>query len=142
MRALVLLSVVSFGCATLKRADVEELKPAVEAFHQRARWKDFRAAAELVVPERRDAFVRARAKAKDDRDLFVTDFQLEDAKVTQGEGSTTATAVSKLSWYRLPSTTEESATVTSVFVWREGRWLLESQDGGPFPELLPSLGQK
>ena len=124
------------ACATVKGPDVEELKPTVEAFHQRVRWKDFRGAADLVVPERREGFIKGRSRLNDERDLFVTDFQLEDAQLPPE--NQVARVVSKLSWYRLPSTTEQTVTLTSVFAWRDGHWLLESQDAGPFEELLPS----
>ena len=124
------------ACATVKAPDVEELKPTVEAFNQRVRWKDFRSAADLVVPERREAFVKGRSRLNDERDLFVTDFQLEDAQVQPD--TQVARVVSKLSWYRLPSTSEQTATLTSVYAWRDGKWLLESQDAGPFEDLLPS----
>jgi hypothetical protein len=130
---MVAWATVSVGCATVRPPDLEELKPAVEAFHQRVRWKDFRSAAELVVPEHRDAFIRARERLKDDRDLFISDFQLEDAKLAPD--LSVAHAVSRVSWYRLPSTAEQSVTVTSTFVWRESQWLLESQDDGPFEDL-------
>ncbi len=132
---MVLLSILSSCAAWRARPDVEELKPAIEAFHQRARWKDFRGAAELLVPERRKAFVKARTKTDDERDLFITNFDLDDAKVS---GAGIAEVVSRISWYRLPSNVEKSATVTSVFVWRDGRWWLESQDDGPFPDLMPA----
>jgi hypothetical protein len=124
------------SCATVSKPDLDDLKPAVEAFHQRLRWKDFRGAADLIVPERRDGFIKERARLKDDKDLYITDFQLEDAKTSPDQAI--ARAVSRLSWYRLPSTTEETATVTNVFAWREGAWLLESQDTGPFEELRPA----
>lgn len=125
---------LSCACVTLGKPDVEELKPAIESFHQKLRWKDFRVAADGIVPERRQSFIKARSKSNDERDLFITDFQLEDA-VTNDDQSQ-AKAVSKLSWYRLPSTSEQSATITSVYVWRDRKWLLESQDSGPFPEML------
>ena len=48
-----------------------------------------------------------------------------------------AKAVTRISWYRLPSNTEKTATVTNVFVWKGGVWLLESMDDGPFEDLLP-----
>lgn len=124
------------ACATVPKGDVEELKPTVEVFHQRARWKDFRGAAELVVDERRGAFVKERLKLNDDRDLFVTNFELEDAQVSTDMLS--ATVVTKISWYRLPSSTEKTAVVTNVFVWRESAWRLESQDDGPFEDLKPA----
>jgi hypothetical protein len=124
------------ACATVPRGDVEELKPTIEAFHQRARWKDFRGAADLLVDERRGAFVKERLKLKDDQDLFITNFELEDAKVALDMLS--AEVVTKISWYRLPSSTEKTAVVTNVFVWREAAWRLESQDDGPFEDLKPA----
>lgn len=136
MRALVIaLTHFVMGCATVRAPDLDELKPTVEAFHQRVRWKDFRSAAELVVPEHRDAFIKARSTGKDERDLFISDFQLEDARLAPDRAA--ALAVSKISWYRLPSSTEITATVTSTFVWRENTWLLDSQDDGPFEDLRP-----
>jgi hypothetical protein len=99
------------------------------------RWKAFRGAADLMVAERRDAFVKARKTLNDDRDLFVTNFELEDAKLSAD--LLTARAVTRLSWYRLPSSTEQTVTVMNVFIWREGLWQLESMDDGPFDELLP-----
>lgn len=138
---LVLVSLLLLNaCAALRaKPDVEELKPSIEAFHQRARWKDFRGAADLIVPERRTAFVKERTKAGDEKDLFVTNFDLEDAKISS-DG--VAEVVSRISWYRLPSNIEKTATVTSVFVWREGKWWLESQDDGPFPDLAPAPAPK
>jgi hypothetical protein len=130
-----MLALVSLGsaCATLPKGDVEELKPAAEKFHERIRWKDFRGAAELVVPELRMRFVRSRLASNDEKDLFITDFQLEDAQVAANRLE--ASVVSRISWYRLPSTTEKSEIVTSLLVWREGQWLVERQDAGPFQEL-------
>ena len=136
MRLAQLLTVVALAsCATLRSPDIDDLKPAVEAFHQRVRWKDFRGAADLIVAERRDAFLKARKQLKDERDLFISDFRLEDAKVSK---KGIATAVSHMSWYRLPSATETTTTVTSVFVWRDNLWILESQDDGPFDDLKPA----
>ncbi|MGV3625061.1 MAG: hypothetical protein ACO1OB_29850 [Archangium sp.] len=133
------LAVFSIGCATLPKGDPEELKPAVEAFHQRARWKDFRGAADLLTPDRRGPFIKERSKMNDDKDLFITNFELEDAKIAPD--TVTAEVVTKISWYRLPSTSEQTKTVTNVFVWRDSAWLLESQDEGPFEELKPAPPQ-
>ena len=134
--AMLWVVLASASCATVSKPDLDELKPAVEAFHQRLRWKDFRGGADLIVPERRDSFLKARARLKDDKDLYITDFQLEDARTSPDQS--VARTVARLSWYRLPSTIEESAVVTNVFAWREGAWLLESQDSGPFEELRPA----
>lgn len=135
-RVWALAALISTGCVGVKKGELEELKPAVEAFYQRVRWKDFRGAGDLIIAEKRDAFVKARSKDHDERDLFITNFELEDAKVAPDTLS--ASAVATLSWYRLPSTTEETATITNLFVWRDGAWQLESQDEGPFPELRPA----
>ncbi|MCC6333015.1 MAG: hypothetical protein IT380_03385 [Myxococcales bacterium] len=124
------------ACATLSgKGDPEEIKPAIESFHQALRWKDYRGAADRLVPERRAAFIKARLKNEDERDLFITDFQLEDAVVAADQMS--ATVVSKLSWYRLPDGTEKKAVITTSMVWRDSAWLVESQDEGPFSAELP-----
>lgn len=130
-----LLAFLAASCVTVPKGEIEDLKPAVEAIHQRFRWKDFRGAAELMVLERQEAFIKARSKLDDEKDLFITNFEMEDAKISPD--LLTAKAVTRISWYRLPSTTEKSATVTNVFVWRGGLWQLESQDDGPFEELKP-----
>jgi hypothetical protein len=134
--AVASLALFFAGCATVPKGEVEDLKPSMRALYQSFRWKDFRGAAELMVAERREAFVKGRTKLKDDRDLFITNFELEDAKISAD--MLTARAVARLSWYRLPSTTEETVTITNVFVWRDGTWQLESQDEGPFEELRPA----
>lgn len=126
-------SLLLTSCATL-RSDPELLKSTLESFHSRARWKDFRGAAELLVPERRDAFEKARRAGNDEKDLSISDFQLEDARLAPDALS--ATAVSRMSWFRLPSASEQSATLTSHLVWRDGRWLIDWQDAGPFAEEL------
>lgn len=119
---------------------MDELKPTVEKVHTAIRWKDFRGLAEYIVPERRASFLKARTRLKDERDLFISDFQLEDAQVVKQ--AQTANVVSHLSWYRMPSATEQTVTITSVFVWRENTWMLESQDDGPFEELKPAPESK
>ncbi|MBI3184617.1 MAG: hypothetical protein HYZ28_20975 [Myxococcales bacterium] len=106
------------------------MRPAAETFHQRIRWRDFRGAAELIVEERRQAF-ESESRAKDDeRNLTVTDYRLEDARVS--DDGQKATVVSRISWLRLPSVSEQSEMVTSEYVFRDGAWLLERQQGGPF----------
>lgn len=123
------------GCVTVPKGEVDDLKPAVRAIMQSFRWKDFRGAADMMVPARQEAFLKARKELKDDNDLFITNFELEDAKLS-GD-MLIAKAVTRISWYRLPSNSEKTATVTNVFVWRGGVWLLESMDDGPFEDLLP-----
>ena len=136
MKGLLLLifSLVFLGCATVPKGDIDLLKPTIEAFHQAARWKDFHAIGELVVPEKKDAFLQARKAMKDERDLFITDYELQDAKVSLD--MLKASAVSHIKWYRLPSATEEDSTVTSNWIWQNKAWRLDSQAGGPFASEL------
>ena len=128
------LPICLFGCATVPKGDLDLLKPTIEAFHEAARWKDFQKIADLVVPEKRDAFLKARKAMKDERDLFITDYELQDAKISLD--LLTAAATSHVKWYRLPSNTEESSTVVSNWVWKDRAWRLDSQDGGPFASEL------
>lgn len=137
MRTTLLLAVVLCGCTTTqKRGDLADLKPTVEAFHRHLRWKDFRGATDFMVNEKRADFIKARLDRNDDRDLTVSDYQLEDCTVEAD--ATTAACVSRINWIRLPSISETSEVVTSVFVWDGRKWRLKSQQNGPFqPELGP-----
>jgi hypothetical protein len=114
---------------------MEGLKPTVEDFHKRIRWKDFRGAAKHIVPESREPFLRGRAEHQDDRDLSITDFEI--LEIALAPDGLRATVTTRLSWMRLPSASEQTATVTSDFVFRDGEWLLERMEGGPFAGELP-----
>jgi hypothetical protein len=130
-----LLPLVLAGCAhTSKESKLEELKPVVENFHKAVRWKDFRAASRLLVPERQEDFLKARRQLKDEQDLSITDYELEEVKLS--EDGQHATVVSQIQWMRLPSASAHTATVTSEFVLRNGTWLLERQEDGPFADEL------
>ncbi len=107
----------------------------VESFHQRVRWKDYRIAARYIVPERRKDFERARRELKDERDLSITDYEIEEVQFVE-EGQR-AIVTSRIHWMRLPSVSEQTATVTSEFIYRDGTWMLERQVGGPFDGELP-----
>ncbi|HZH04857.1 MAG TPA: hypothetical protein VEY30_13815 [Myxococcaceae bacterium] len=115
------------------------LRKSADTFHQRVRWGDLRGAAELIVPERRDAFLDATLERNDARDLKVTDYELEDARLSADGKS--ATVVSRLSWHRLPSVTQEEEQVTSRFVRRDETWLLVQQKRGPFVKELDVSGE-
>jgi hypothetical protein len=92
-------------------------------------------AARHIVPERRRDFERARRELQDERDLTVTDYEIQGVEFS--EDGYRATVTSRLEWIRLPSASARTATVTSEFVYREGLWLLERQLGGPFEGELP-----
>ena len=137
MRTVLLSMIFLTGCLTSRqRGDVEDLKPTVESFHRHLRWRDFRGASDFMIKEKRAGFLHARLERNDDRDLTVSDYQLEDCVVAADVR--TATCVSRLMWFRLPSPSESSDVITSVFIWDGRNWRLKSQDKGPFqPELAP-----
>lgn len=123
------------ACAHSPRTgSLESLKPSAESFHQRIRWRDFLGAAELIIPERRQAYIEARMKLRDEKDLTITDFQLEEA--TLGANGLSAIVTSRIGWVRLPSVSENSELVRSEFVFRDGSWFLARQEGGPFAQEL------
>lgn len=129
--ATVALLASVLGCAHGPPAgSVETLKPAVDTFFKRVRWRDYRGAAELLVPERRAAFEHARMANHDERDLEITDYELQDLRMTPG--GRRATAVVRVSWTRLPSVSVSTETISSEFVFRDGTWWLARQDVGPF----------
>jgi SOS response regulatory protein OraA/RecX len=137
-RLLAVLLILTLGgaCAhTQKKSDPESLQPVVENFHKRVRWKDYRVAAQYIVPERRKDFERTLRERKDERDLDVTDYEIEGVQFVE-EGAR-AIVTSRFQWTRLPSVTQQEETVTSEFVYRGGVWMLEKQQGGPFDGDLP-----
>lgn len=111
----------------------EALKKAAETFFRQVRWRDYTGAADSIVPEKRDAFSRARRTHHDERDLEITDYDLEQIQLAPDALS--GSAVTNLGWTRLPSVTVQSAEVGTDFVYRDGRWLVLRMDGGPFEDL-------
>ncbi len=130
--ALFLLS----ACATTK-GDKDTLKPTLEAFHSGMRWKDLRSLSQVLMPDKREGFDKAVKDRDDEKNLFVSDYSLEDCKVALDVLS--AVCYSKVSWYRLPSISEKTVTIATTLRWKGGLWLIEKQSDGPFAEEL-SLG--
>jgi len=123
------------GCATATKGDVDALKPTLEFIHGEMKWKNYRTVAKQVVPEKRDAFTKACDSRDDEKNLFVTDYQLEDCTVNASD-QTMAVCMSKVSWYRLPSATEKTVSVATTLKWQGGQWLIDRQSDGPFAEEL------
>ena len=67
--------------------------------------------------------------------MSITDYEIEEVQVEE-EGAR-AIVTSRVKWMRLPSVSEQSDTVTSEFIYRDGKWMLEKQAGGPFDGELP-----
>lgn len=125
------------ACATTPRSSgAEGARTVAELFHHRARWKDFGGAALLIVPEKRAAFEQARQLLDDDRELTISDYQLDE--LTLAGDRLSARIVSKVSWYRLPSLSQRDETVVTELVWTRGAWLVSRQQNGPFHEELAS----
>src|SRR5438105_4172571 len=115
-----------FACATTNKGDLELLKPTLEAFHGSMRWKNYLQIPAQLVPEKREGFVKGCNARDDEKNLFVTDYQLEDCTATP-EDQTVAICMSKVSWYRLPSTTEKTVMVATTLKWQGGQWLVDRQ---------------
>jgi hypothetical protein len=130
--ALTAWALLEVGCRT-GAPTMSTLKSTYEEFEQRARWGDSAALGQIVVPERRAAFLAARGR--DASDLSVTEVDLLDVNLSQ-EG-TRATVTSRMHWLRLPSASEQVENVRSEWVARGEQWLLESMQGGPYPDLAP-----
>jgi hypothetical protein len=135
-RALIAICFWFFAaCATTNKGDLDALKPTLNAFHGHMRWKDYSQLPMQLVPERREAFIRGLNARDDDKNLVVTDYQLEECDV-KPEDQKIAVCVSKISWYRLPSPSVTTATVATTLRWQGGMWLVDRQSGGPFAEEL------
>ena len=131
----VLVLLVVSACAHTRRSSgAEGARKAAELFHHRARWKDFGGAALLLVPEKRAGFEEARRMLNDDRELSISDYQLDELQLSADGLS--ARVLSKVGWHRLPSLSQHDETVVTELVWRDGAWLVSRQENGPFHEEL------
>ena len=74
--AAVTCCVFFIGCATTKKGDLDALKPTLDAFHSRMRWKDFQSVAALLSPDKRQAFLAASSARDDAKNLNVSDYEL------------------------------------------------------------------
>ncbi len=86
------------------------------------------------MPERRERFEQALKARADERDLSISDYELERERISADGKS--ATVESRVSWTRLPSVSEKTELVTSELVRRDGSWLISRQQGGPFAREL------
>jgi hypothetical protein len=135
IRALcLLLALPLLACShTDKTEGPTALKKTADDFMRRVRWNDFPSASELVVPEKRDAFVHDRRKARDDKDLKIDNYDLNELKMAPDAMSGQVEA--DLSYYKLPSISLKEDSVTLFLVFRDGHWLVDHMVGGPFEDL-------
>ena len=134
-RALTWLLLFSLlGCAHAQKGDrPTEMKKAAQHYLTAVRWNDWASASQLIVPERRDAFMAARRKGRDERDLTVSDFELEQLKMAPDALSGRVEA--EISYTRLPSVSVKTEDTTLFLVFRNGNWYVDHEIGGPFPDL-------
>jgi hypothetical protein len=130
---LPLLALLACAGAQSGGQSPDALKKAAQRFFHDIRWKDFASAASQLVPEKQDAFSRARRHAHDEKDLSITEYDLHEIKLAPDALS--GQAIVSLSWVRIPSVTVESAEVETDFVYQDGQWRVKRMDGGPFEDL-------
>lgn len=137
MRALLtclpLFALLACAGKTPGSGSPEGLKTAAEHFFRAVRWRDFTRASDLVVPAKRDVFERARRLSHDERDLDITDYDIE--RITLSDDTLSGKVIANLSWVRIPSVTVQTAETETDLVFQDGHWRVQSMDSGPFPEL-------
>jgi hypothetical protein len=102
------LSLVLGGCASIPKA--EPLMDAVRTYNDGVRWERFTAAAAVVPPRERDAFLDEREELAED--LRITDYEVVRVSDKGGEA---ADVQVKLTWYK-----DSVGTVRET--WARQRW--------------------
>jgi hypothetical protein len=121
---------LGLGCAHQRAAaSADSLKTAHESFLRFLRWSVLRDASQILVPESEKAWLDGALDAKDDENLKIIDYELDDLKM-RDKGATTVT---QLTWHRLPSVTTKRERMTVEWVERGGTWYVQSVKGGPLP---------
>jgi hypothetical protein len=117
------------GCAHGQQGD--ELEAANNVFAKALRWSDFKGWAQQVVPERRAEFLKLAATDEDN--LKVNDYEIGDVQISSDK----AIVHSRVSWYRLPSITNKTESMSVLWERKGGTWLITSIVGGPLALPLP-----
>ena len=132
---LLLLALLASGCAhAIFEASAGQLKSDAEDFEKSLRFQDYGAAAQLVAPAKKQAFLAARRK--EGNDLTITDMEVIDVQMA-ADGKH-AIVMSRMRWVRLPSVSEVTAEVHEGWEAVGVGWQLVALSGGPFPELEPA----
>jgi hypothetical protein len=118
------------GCAHGQH-DGTELEAANSAFARSIRWSDMMSLAKQIVPERQAEFLKLAATDEDS--LKVNDYEIEDVQVSGDK----AIVRSRVSWYRQPSITNKTESMTVLWEQKGGTWWIAAIVGGPLP--LPPL---
>lgn len=121
------------GCAHGPH-DRTELESANDAFAREIRWSDLTGMARQIGPERQAEF--ARLFGADEDSLKVNDYEVQDVQVSGDK----AVVRSRVSWYRQPSITNQTESMTVLWEQKGGAWLIVAIVGGPLP--LPPVGAR
>ncbi len=114
----------------MKEADrSEDLDHAVDLYWKAVHWQDALAGSALVAPDARSDWLKTRDKQE--RNLNVTSYEIQGEKIDRGGDA--ATVLVKMTWYLLPSLTEQNDLVQQRWVLISGHWLVGSEKGGPLP---------
>jgi hypothetical protein len=121
-----LMIALLLGCAHGQngRAELEE---ANDAFAKEIRWSDMTGLRQQVMPERQLEFSQVTARGEDN--LKVTDYELVDVQVSTDK----AIVHSRVSWYREPSITTKTESMTVLWERKGNAWLIAAISGGPLP---------
>jgi hypothetical protein len=117
------------GCATLFPPTPDELKHSAERFGRQVQWSDLRGAALNFTPMARAIFVAETTKRDDEKNLKVTDVELEDMVIAKDGKS--AVVTTKLTWYRMPDLSTKTERMVMHWEVRDNFWVLTQIDGGP-----------
>ncbi|MGC4117172.1 MAG: hypothetical protein QM765_21945 [Myxococcales bacterium] len=134
LAVLTLVALAAVACTHLKpTGTADALKQSAETFFRFQRWgPDLRGAAQVLLPEAQQDWLNKALDAKDDENLKLTESELDDLKL-RNDG--TATTVTRVTWYRLPSVSTKTERVTVEWVDRAGIWYVAAVTNGPLPLL-------
>ena len=129
--AVLLVVALGLGCAHQRAAaSADSLKTSQESFFRFLRWTVLRDASQILVPESQHDWLEKALDAKDEDNLKVIDYELDDLQL---HDKGTATTVTRITWHRLPSVTTKNDRVTAEWVERGGTWYVKSIKNGPLP---------
>jgi hypothetical protein len=126
--ALLLSGVVTGpGCAA-SDGMIEKLYDSTRAYNRSLRWGDWDRAAEHLPGASADAFIESH-QAVEDR-LVVLDYQMTRLEVDKANG--VAVSQVEISWHTDDHLVVRTTTVSHLWQWHEGRWVLvdERRSGG------------
>ena len=103
----------------------DELDHTLDLYWKAFRWQDPVAGSSFVLPSARGTWLRRRdAEAKD---LTVTSFEVQGERVDP-DGQTARTYI-KVTWFKLPSTVEQSDLVEQRWIYDRGNWQVTAEKG-------------